>query len=286
MIQQAIDFRDESDALFALLDALDARDWVRKTQFKAWTINDIVAHLHIGNHLADLSLSDGDAFTEFVRGLAAASKQGARRLDSTHAWLGGIRDRDLLYRWRDFYREMTDRFALAEPKNRVKWVGPDMSVLSSITARLMETWAHGQAIFDLLGRERSVTDRIKNVAVIGINTFGWTFANRRLAVPADRPYVRLTSPSGATWEWNQPDQKNVVEGSAAEFCQVVTQTRNIADTGLRVIGETRQCMDVDRSMFRRPARKSTTARHPLPPRMRLARPERGLQLSRKVTLRS
>jgi uncharacterized protein (TIGR03084 family) len=239
MIQQAIDFRDESDALFALLDTLDDSAWARNTQFKQWTINDIVAHLHIGNHLADLSLTDGDAFSEFVRGLAAASKQaGARRLDSTHAWLGGLRNRDLLYRWRDFYREMTDRFAAAEPRKRVKWVGPDMSVLSSITARLMETWAHGQAIYDLLGQERSVNDRIRNVAVIGINTFGWTFANRKLPVPADRPYVRLTSPSGARWEWNEPDQMNVVEGSAVEFCQVVTQTRNIADTRLKVVGET------------------------------------------------
>jgi uncharacterized protein (TIGR03084 family) len=240
MIQQAIDFRDESDALFALLDALphrDDQDWARKTQFKQWTINDIVAHLHLGNYLADLSLKDGDAFTAFMRGLAAANKPGAGRLASTHAWLAGTRNRELLYRWRDFYREMTDRFAVAEPRKRVKWVGPDMSVLSSITARLMETWAHGQAIYDLLGEERSATDRIKNVAVIGINTFGWTFANRNLPVPMDRPHVRLTAPSGATWEWNQQDQTNLIEGGAIEFCQVVTQTRNIGDTSLKVIGE-------------------------------------------------
>jgi uncharacterized protein (TIGR03084 family) len=101
----------------------------------------------------------------------------------------------------------------------------------------METWAHGQAIYDLLGQERSVGDRIKNVAVIGINTFGWTFTNRGLPVPEKRPSVRLTAPSGATWEWNQPDEGNVIEGSAVEFCQVVTQTRNIADTSLKVMGE-------------------------------------------------
>ena len=237
MIQQAMDFRDESDALFTILDALDDEGWARKTQFKQWTINDIVAHLHLGNYLADLSLKDADAFTEFMRSLAASSKPGAGRLDSTHAWLAGVKNRELLYRWRDFYREMTERFAAAEPKKRVKWVGPDMSVLSSITARLMETWAHGQAIYDLTGRERGASDRIKNVAVIGINTFGWTFANRGLSAPAVRPYVRLTAPSGATWEWNQPDQKNLVEGDAVEFCQVVTQTRNIADTTLKVVGE-------------------------------------------------
>jgi uncharacterized protein (TIGR03084 family) len=189
MIQQAIDFRDESDALFALLEPLEDRGWARKTQFKEWTINDIVAHLHIGNYLADLSLKDADAFTEFMRELAAASKPGARRLDSTHEWLDGIRDRDLLYRWRDFYRTMADRFAVAEPKKRVKWVGTDMSVLSSITARLMETWAHGQAIYDLMGQERNAADRIKNVAVIGINTFGWTFTNSRSG-GASRPTSR------------------------------------------------------------------------------------------------
>jgi uncharacterized protein (TIGR03084 family) len=237
MIQQAIDFCDESDALFALLEPLDDQGWARKTQFKRWTPNDIVAHLHQGNYMADLSLKDNDAFVEYIRGLAAATKRGTRLLDFTHTWLGGIRNRELLFRWRDFYRETADHFASAEPKKRVKWVGPEMSVLSSITARLMETWAHGQAAYDLLGHSRNDTDRIKNVAVIGINTFGWTFANRGLTAPESRPYVRLAAPSGATWEWNQPDQKNIVEGSAVEFCQVVTQTRNIADTRLSVRGE-------------------------------------------------
>jgi len=238
MIQQAIDFRDESDATFELLDLLDDKDWARKTQFKQWTINDIVAHLHIGNYMADLSLNDEPPYAAFMRRLATPAKPGTSRLASTHAWLDGISNRDLLHRWRDFYREMAGRFADADPKKRVKWVGPDMSVLSSITARLMETWAHSQAIYDLLGKERSDTDRIKNVAVIGINTFGWTFANRALPVPADRPYVRLAAPSGATWEWGQPSEDNFIEGSAVEFCQVVTQVRNIADTKLHVIGET------------------------------------------------
>jgi uncharacterized protein (TIGR03084 family) len=187
--------------------------------------------------MADLSLNDEPAFAAFMRRLTPA-KPGASRLASTHAWLDGTRNRDLLHRWRDFYREMTGRFADADPKKRVKWVGPDRSVLSSITARLMETWAQSQAIYDLLGKERSDTDRIKNVAVIGINTFGWTFANRSLPVPAERPYVRLAAPSGATWEWGEASEDNFIEGSAIEFCRGVTQVRNIADTRLRVVGET------------------------------------------------
>ncbi len=238
MLQQAIDFREECDALFALLDPLDEQDWEKRTQFKGWTLNDVVAHLHFGDYAANLALQDDAAFIEFRRSLAGASKQGPSHLELTHVWLNGAKNRALLKRWRDFSLEMTDRFAAADPKLRVKWFGPDMSVLSSITARLMETWAHGQSVYDKLGKVRKDTDRIKNIVVIGLNTFGWTFTNRGLAVPEERPYVRLTAPSGALWEWNQPNPENFIEGSAVEFCQVVTQTRNLADTQLRVVGTT------------------------------------------------
>jgi uncharacterized protein (TIGR03084 family) len=238
MLQEAIDFREESDALYALLDGLNEDDWKRKTQFKEWTINDVIAHLHFGNYAADLSLKGADAFTQFTRQLSAAGARGIKHKEFTHAWLEGIRDRALANRWHLFYGELAEGFGAADPKRRVQWFGPSMSVRTSVTARLMETWAHGQAIHDLLGRERVNTDRVKNIAVIGINTFGWTFANRELPVPESRPYVRLTAPSGAVWEWGEPDRDNAIEGGAVEFCQVVTQVRNLADTQLRVVGNT------------------------------------------------
>lgn len=239
MIQQALDFRAESDVLFGLLDPLLDQEWERKTQFKEWTMHDVVAHLHFGNYLADLSLRDSDAFTAFLRRWMEEIKQRGTNRAATNAWLDGTKNRALLQRWREFYQEMTERFLVADPKKRVKWAGPDMSVRSSISARLMETWAHGQAVYDLLGQERHDGDRIQNIAVLGVNTFGWTFTNRGQAVPTDPPYLRLTAPSGAIWEWNLPAQsENRIEGKAAEFCQVVTQVRNIADTTLQVTGVT------------------------------------------------
>jgi uncharacterized protein (TIGR03084 family) len=113
-----------------------------------------------------------------------------------------------------------------------------MGVKMFATARQMEVWAHGQEIFDVLGRDRPGTRRLKNIAVIGVRTFGWTFVNRRLPVLRDLPYVRLIAPDGAIWEWNPPSDTSAVAGSALEFCQVVTQVRNIADTTLTVTGET------------------------------------------------
>lgn len=236
MLQQAIDFQAESDELRVLLEGLSEQDWQRETQFKHWTINDVVAHLHFFNYAADLALQDSAAFASLMRDLTAAVKQGTTHLAFTHAWLAAARNRELMNKWRNFYQEMASRFMAADPKKRVPWAGPTMSVRSSITARLMETWAHGQAVYDLVGETRNETDRIKNIAVLGINTFSWTFANRGMAAPARIPYVRLIAPSAAVWEWGESDQENSVEGSAVEFCQVVTQVRNIADTKLRVVG--------------------------------------------------
>jgi uncharacterized protein (TIGR03084 family) len=100
----------------------------------------------------------------------------------------------------------------------------------------METWAHGQEIYDLVNAPRTHSDRIKNVATIGVKTFGWTFGNRKLEPPGPPPYVRLTAPSGEIWEWNEPSDDAWVRGDAVDFCQVVTQVRNIADTALEVNG--------------------------------------------------
>ena len=89
----------------------------------------------------------------------------------------------------------------------------------------------------MFGRKRVNTHRLKNIAVIGVKTYGWTFANRKLEPPGPAPYVRLAAPDGDIWEFNEPNTDNLVSGDAAEFCHVVTQGRNIADVNLEVVGE-------------------------------------------------
>ena len=238
MLQQALDFKAESDALHALLDPLNDADFERQTQFKGWTVNDVLQHLHYFNYAADLSLTDEAGILALLADFRAALEGGESMVAYTDRKLDGIKGRALLALWRDYYTGMTENFLNADPKKRLKWAGPDMSVLSSITARLMETWAHGQEVYDLLGVVRDERDHIKNIVVIGNNTFGWTFANRGEEVPAEKPFLKLTAPSGETWQFNDPSDTERIEGSATEFCQVVTQTRNIRDTRLRVVGET------------------------------------------------
>ena len=240
MLEQAADFQDESDALHRLLETVTDTDFDRATQFKGWTLTNIIGHLHMWNRAAALSLEDEAAFIEFRARVVGSLQAGRSLRNFEREWLSGASGKQLVENWRSFYPDMCARFHQADPKARLKWVGPDMSVRSSITARLMETWAHAQAIYDLLGVERVNTDRIKNIAFLGVNTFGWTFVNRKLEVPSVPSYVRLAAPSGAIWEWNEADATNSVSGDAREFCQVVTQIRNVADTELSVVGDTAQ----------------------------------------------
>jgi len=237
MLTQAIDYREECDTLHALLADVETSRWSQPTQFKRWTLDDVLGHLHMFDYAARLTLEGPHAFGAFWDSLVNARIAGRSMVEYTRVWLRGCSGRELLQRWHEFSHQVASEYAGLDPARRVKWAGPDMSVRSCISARQMETWAHGQAAFDLLGRQRLEHDRIRNIVVMGVNTFGWTFANRGRAVPATKPHLRLRSPSGQSWTWHDPDDRNFIEGSAVEFCQVVTQTRNIADTALRVSGE-------------------------------------------------
>lgn len=234
MIEQAKDFRDESEALFQILDPLVESEFNRKTLFKSWTLNDLLGHLHVWNWAANASLTDEPAFLKFMQELSARPGATLNELEREHT--GGLSGRALLSRWRDYFLEVSEHFYKADPKLRLQWAGPTMSARSSITARLMETWSHGQAVYDVLGIERVNTDRVKNIAILGVNTFGFTYANRGQQPPGPIPHVRLTAPSGEIWNLTEPNETDRVEGDAVEFCQVVTQCRALGDTNLKLIG--------------------------------------------------
>lgn len=242
-LQQVVaDLRAEGDELHAFLGALPADAWPLVTRFKRWTLDDVVAHLYFGDYLGITSHRDGDEFRAFM---ARVRDSGLSLADFTRQWLDGVSGPALLRLWHEQFLAMCTRFAASDPGLRLAWAGPSMGIRMFATARLMETWAHSWAIYDRLGVERPQTDRIRHIAAIGARTFGWTFANRGLAEPGPAPWLALEAPSGARWEWHQPQQDNRVSGSAVEFCQVVAQVRNVADTRLEVVGApARAWMDI------------------------------------------
>jgi uncharacterized protein (TIGR03084 family) len=115
-----------------------------------------------------------------------------------------------------------------------------MSLRSFTTARLMETWAHGQDVVDGLGLPvdaRPLTDRLRHIAFLGCATRGWSYTVRGQTLPDAPVRVELSLPSGATFENGPVDAAESVRGDAVDFCLVVTQRRNVADTALEVTGD-------------------------------------------------
>ena len=232
------DLRIEQKALYDLFENQPDSFWQSPSQFKDWKIWDIIAHLHFSDHMALTAATSDEAFFALQAELAELFTGEISFRDYARNWAGNISGQELLNHWNQMFNDMCTRFDEAPDGQRYKWFGPDMGVRMFATARQMEIWSHGQAVYDLLGIKRENTDRIKNIVVIGIKTFGFNFKLHGKAVPETVPYVSLKSPSGALWTFGEENDAEHINGDAVEFAQVVTQTRNINDTNLTVKGKT------------------------------------------------
>jgi uncharacterized protein (TIGR03084 family) len=143
--------------------------------------------------------------------------------------------------WVRSHEGMMLSFAGADPSLRVPWYGPPMSMLSFVSARLMETWAHGQDVADALGGQRVPTDRLRHVAHVGVRARPFSYLIRGQDVPEGHIDVILTAPSGEIWSWaiGSPDEgeRSTIAGPALDFCLLVTQRINVADTDLSISGD-------------------------------------------------
>lgn len=227
------DLRAEYKELADLARTLSPAQWNETTAFYGWTPWDEIAHTCFFDETALLSATDTDAFARDAAGLMAQIAAGKEISAIAREKYGHLDGAALLARWEPIAMRLVDALQPLDPKARLPWYGPSMSALSFASARVMEVWAHGQDVWDLMRRERPATARLKHIAHIGVNTFGWTFANRKLPVPAAAPHVELEAPGGDTWSWGDASATEFVRGSATDFCLVVTQRRHVADTALR-----------------------------------------------------
>ena len=71
-MQQAEDFRAEARALAAVSADLNDADFATVTQFKNWTIGDVIGHLHMFDVAAELSGTNPEALGDFLKPVFAA----------------------------------------------------------------------------------------------------------------------------------------------------------------------------------------------------------------------
>lgn len=224
-------FLTESRALDAFVQTLPQSALNEATHFYNWTVRDEIMHLLFLDQVTQLAIEDESGFLAQLAEIRAWQAQGRELSDYMRRRYEALGNDALMTAWRRGYEELATVFANSHPKNRMKWFGPDMSIVSATSARQMEVWAHGQDIYDHFHASRINGDIVRNICELGVRTFGWSFINRRLPVPAAPPRVELKAPSGAMWAWN-PEGEGTLSGPAEDFALVVTQRRNVADTDL------------------------------------------------------
>jgi uncharacterized protein (TIGR03084 family) len=227
----------EQQSLDDIVAGLSDAEWALDTPSPGWTIADQIGHLTYFDGTAALAITDPDAFTEQMHQLLAVGTTGGSADDVTLGTYRAMRPTELLEAWRTNRRALASAGSTLADDTRVAWYGPSMGAKSFLTARLMETWAHGQDIVDAVGVDRAPTDRLRHIAQLGFITRGWTYVNRGLDVPATPVAVVLESPSGETWRFGPDDAAEHVVGRALDFCLVTTQRRHVDDTALVVTGD-------------------------------------------------
>ena len=123
-MQQAGDFRQECNALADLLGAQPDYVFDRSTQFKSWSINDVIGHLHMFNAAARLTLKDDQQFADFFAPVSADLKADKSMLEAQNVWLDGLQGRALFDTWRAECEATAAIYAATDPKQRITWVGP------------------------------------------------------------------------------------------------------------------------------------------------------------------
>ncbi len=259
LVEVLDDLREEGNGLDRLVAGLPADRWTLPTAAPGWTLAHQIAHLSWTDGYLVLALTEPTAFRDRLSALLAGGTdfvdRGARETLAAPA--------ELLERWRDSRDRVARALAGAPPGSRHPWFGPDMSALSSATARLMETWAHGEDIAGALGAPRQPSARLRHVAFLGWRTFAHSFRSHGRPVPPTEVYVELTAPDGGTWAYGPPDAPDRVTGPALDFCLLVTQRVHPADMALRASGEAaRQWLAVAQA-FAGPPGPGRAPRHPV-----------------------
>lgn len=235
------DLEDEYTDLRMLVEPLadDAPEWDLATPAEGWAVRDQISHLAFFDDAGRMAMVEPGPFEKMVEEVIARGGDPMEPHLLKGRAMGGD---ELLEWWERAHRGMAGAFAAADPSARVPWFGPPMGVLSFVSARLMETWAHGQDVADALGKDRQPSDRLRHVAHLGVRARPFSYLVRGREAPSGQIDVILAAPSGEPWQWKigEPEEGEavgVVEGSAVDFCLVVTQRRNFADTSLVVTGD-------------------------------------------------
>jgi uncharacterized protein (TIGR03084 family) len=224
------DLAAEQQSLDDIVATITDDQWRRTTPSPGWNVADQIGHLAYFDASAARAILDPEGFHEGLEELLEAAANASVD-EYTLAPLRALSPAQLLTTWRANRAALDAAASTLQESTRVPWYGPSMGAVSFLSARLMETWAHGTDVADALDVTGVATDRLVHVARLGFMTRSWSYQVRGETPPDGAVALDLTAPSGVRWAWGD-EADDSVRGSAEEFCLVVTQRRHIDDTSL------------------------------------------------------
>ncbi|MGY1455209.1 TIGR03084 family metal-binding protein [Streptomyces sp. SS8] len=236
---------EELDALVApLAEEADER-WTAATSAPGWTVAHQIAHLAWTDERSLLAARDPEAFRREAEAAFSDPAAVDTYVDDGARRGAALPPGALLALWRAGRRTLAgvlSELAGRPDRHRIPWYGPPMSPVGMATARLMETWAHGEDIAGALGVRREPTARLRHVARLGVRTRDFAHLVNGLEPPAEPFRVELTPPPaaggapGEPWTYGPADAPQRVSGPALDFCLLVTRRVHRDDTALRATG--------------------------------------------------
>lgn len=227
------DWRAELQVLDDLLATFGDDDWSRETLAEGWDTRDTVGHLADTNDLMFRSITgQGGGLMEAVTEvLEHAERPGPAAnspdtVDLFTAWqIERVRKLDwpAVYEWwRASSARLADTIEGLDPAGRYTWGPNQVSPLSLISARMMETWAHSLDIHGAAGVEYQDGDRLRHIAFLGHRALPYAFQLEGLDAPG-AIRVEVTSPSGELWTFGPRDAPTRITGTAGDWARLVAR---------------------------------------------------------------
>ncbi len=237
---------EEQAELEKVLQGRSDEEWLTPTPAVGWDVRDQVSHLADTEEIAydtstggprqlnaeALSFTSPDAFTE-----SGCDKGRKMKGPEVLEWWvrGAARTRGTL--------------AHKDPKERIPW-GLGMAARSFVSARLMETWAHGLDVRAALGEPPNITPRLRDVAWLIFRALPYGFSHAKREMPIGTLRMELDF-NGERWDFGPDQADSLITGDAGEFCRVGVQRMKLADaTTLKAEGNlAEQALQVARAFL-------------------------------------
>ena len=219
------DLAAEQRWLQDLLRTIDTDAWLLPTPARGWDVRDTISHLADTD---DMAIATSTGAPGSINDRAAISASGE---DVTYRGvLHGRRKpgSEVLAWWESSTDAIREMFLTIDPNARIPW-GIGMRPPSLITARLMETWAHGLDVCAALHLEPNDTDRLAHVAWLATRALPYAYSVAGREMPAEPLRVELTLPSGALWTMGPESAANRITGPAGEYCRVFDHRSTLAN---------------------------------------------------------